>query len=191
MNQQERYCLVFYGPSGVGKTSLIQKLKKNFNISFSVSHTTRKKRENEMDGVDYYFTDKKIFNEIITKDEFFEYTQYNNNYYGTSKEAVKECLKNQNCIFDLDLNGINSFHEKLPYNAYYIYIQEPSIKELESRLRARNEEEDVIRNRISKTIEDKKLIDENKFDKIIINNNFDEAYVELYNFVNSIKIELI
>tara|TARA_B100000945_G_C20092085_1_gene461739 strand:+ start:224 stop:517 length:294 start_codon:yes stop_codon:yes gene_type:complete len=86
--------VVLSSPSGAGKTTLTKKIQQKYSsFRISVSHTTRKPRSNEVDGVDYNFVSEKKFQELITKGEFYEYAKIFGNYYGTSKKTVNELIK--------------------------------------------------------------------------------------------------
>ena len=92
--------VVLSSPSGAGKTTLTKKIQQKFqNFKISVSHTTRKARPNEVDGIDYFFVEKDEFQKKIENKDFYEYAKIFNNYYGTSKESVNSILKNNNRKF--------------------------------------------------------------------------------------------
>ena len=90
MRDGENLMVILSSPSGVGKTTITKKIQQKYqNFKISVSHTTRKPRANEVDGVDYHFVSQKGFEDLIAKDEFYEYAKIFDNYYGTSKKSVK------------------------------------------------------------------------------------------------------
>ena len=98
--------IIFSSPSGAGKTTLVKLLEKQDDFSVSVSHTTRKARPNEVDGVDYHFVSKDEFKELINKDAFYEHSQIFGNFYGTSKSSVNKIIKDKfNVLFDIDWKG--------------------------------------------------------------------------------------
>ncbi|CAH8592321.1 unnamed protein product [Heterobilharzia americana] len=188
---------VFSGPSGAGKSTLLQMLLKNFpnSFAFSVSHTTRKPRPGEKDGVDYHFTDRDTFLREISLGKFLEHAEFAGNIYGTSTSAVKSVLDSGRiCILDVELEGVKSIRAvQPPLNAQYILIRPPSIEDLERRLRDRGTEtEETLSKRLdrarkdiefSETEEGKKL-----YTKIIINDNLETAYKQLEDFlIPSIK----
>ena len=98
--------VVLSSPSGVGKTTITKKLQQKYHsFKISVSHTTRKPRSNEVDGVDYHFISLKKFEELIDKKKFYEYAKIFDNYYGTSKDSVDKTIKTNDLIFDIDWQG--------------------------------------------------------------------------------------
>jgi guanylate kinase len=101
-------CIIFSAPSGSGKTTLVKYLlkKSDLNLTFSISATTRKRRKNEQNDVDYIFLKKDIFNEKVKSEEFLEFEEvYNGTFYGTLNKSVNDILKNHNVIFDIDVEG--------------------------------------------------------------------------------------
>jgi len=169
--------IIFSAPSGSGKTTIVRHLlQQDFNLEFSVSATSRPIRGNEIDGKDYYFLSADTFREKINNDEFLEWEEvYPNCFYGTLKEEV-ERIRNEgsNVIFDVDVVGginIKKFYQE---DALAIFIQPPSIQELENRLRNRNtDSKTVISNRIEKFKFE--LSFANQFDTIIINDKLEDA----------------
>ena len=118
---------VVAGPSGVGKGTIIKELiKENENLKYSVSSTTRKPRPGEIDGVNYNFLSQDEFKKAIDDGEFLEWAVYNGNYYGTSKLAVNEALKNdKSIILEIEIQGAIQIMEKCP-EAVFIFILPPS-----------------------------------------------------------------
>merc|ERR1712080_817191 len=96
--------VVISGTSGCGKTTIKNLLLNRYNLKFSVSHTTRQKRMDEEEGVDYFFITKDKFTKMIQENKFLEYNYYNSNYYGVSLDSLSK-----NSIFDVDVNGVESF----------------------------------------------------------------------------------
>lgn len=134
--------IVISAPSGTGKTSVIKEiLKRNSDkLIFSVSATTRGKRANEIDGVDYYFLTEEEFKNKIKNDEFIEWEQIYGYYYGTLKSEIDRALKEgKNILFELDVNGSLKLKKIYP-DAHLIFIVPPSLEELETRLKKRNTE---------------------------------------------------
>lgn len=134
--------IVISAPSGTGKTSVIKEiLKRNpVKLLFSVSATTRKKRENEINGVDYYFLSEDEFKKKIENDEFIEWEQIYGDYYGTPKSEIERAIRaNKHLLFELDVNGSLKLKKLFP-DAHLIFIVPPSIQELEIRLKKRNTE---------------------------------------------------
>ena len=105
--------IILSSPSGVGKTTLVKLLAETNNYQISISHTTRKPRQNETPGKDYFFTNEKDFKDIINRGEFLEYAKVFNNFYGTTLKPVQDKLdKGQNVIFDIDWQGTQQIKSK-------------------------------------------------------------------------------
>mmetsp|Transcript_34014 Transcript_34014/g.53007 ORF Transcript_34014/g.53007 Transcript_34014/m.53007 type:complete len:184 (+) Transcript_34014:170-721(+) len=134
--------LIMAGPSGVGKGTLIEKLKKEFESSFgfSVSHTTRAPRPGEENGVHYHFTDVETVQKEIDEGKFLEHANVHGNIYGTSKAAVQKVGKDGKiCILDIDVQGCRACR-KANLEGIYVFVEPPSMEELEKRLRGRGTE---------------------------------------------------
>ncbi len=166
---------VISAPSGAGKTTLLKRLFPSLNnIAFSVSHTTREPRPNEINGKDYYFVSDQEFSEMVEKDMFLEWAWVHNHRYGTSKKEVERLLsKGQDVILDIDVQGALNVKKKIS-SAVLIFILPPSIKELERRLRNRGTEtEDEILLRLKNAKEEIKMVENYEF--VVINDSLDEA----------------
>lgn len=161
-------------------------------VNLCVSHTTRRPREGEIDGVHYHFTTKEQMLKDIENNKFIETTYYNGNYYGTSFESIREASKNGKiCILEIDLKGCESI-DKSEFDAKYIFIAPPSHEELENRLRQRNSEtEENLLQRLEVAKEEiEAAYKGNLFDHIIVNDNLEETYKTLVEIlVNYFKIE--
>ena len=142
---------VITGPSGAGKGTVLKEVIKNLDrLYFSVSATTRKPREGEVDGVHYHFMTKERFESLIAHDRFLEYAQYAENYYGTPLDPVLEQLEQGNdVILEIELQGALQVKKRMP-QAVLVFIAPPSFEELEDRLRGRGTEtEEVILRRLA------------------------------------------
>jgi guanylate kinase len=168
--------LVISSPSGAGKTTICKKILEEVNgINLSVSVTTRKKRKDEVEGVDYFFKNDEEFLLMIKNDEFIENAKVFGNYYGTLKEEVLKKIKNGvDVLVDIDWQGTRQIQKHIPEDIVKIFILPPSIKELECRLRNRasENEEDFLK----RMLEARKEISHfDEYDFIIINENINEA----------------
>jgi len=137
----ERYLVVVSGPSGCGKDTVVKELLRiKKDVSLSVSCTTRKKRDYEVDGKDYYFLTREQFERRIKDKRMLEYTEYSGNYYGTPLDELEEKLKNkQTVVLVIEVNGARRVKE-LYKNSLLVFIVPPSLEELERRLSLRNTE---------------------------------------------------
>ena len=184
MDKQNINIFVISSPSGGGKTSLIKKLledPRSEGTVLSISHTTREKRLNEKDGVDYFFTDKKSFEDKIKKNDFLEYATVFDNYYGTSQETVNTLVsQGKTVILELDWQGAKQVKSKIP--CYLIFLLPPSIDDLKKRLIDRNlDESEIIEKRIN---EAKNEISNSKiYDFLILNDNFEMALQDLKSII--------
>eukprot|EP01095_Lingulamoeba_sp_RSL-Kostka_P005122 TRINITY_DN1646_c4_g1_i1.p1 TRINITY_DN1646_c4_g1~~TRINITY_DN1646_c4_g1_i1.p1 ORF type:complete len:199 (-),score=72.21 TRINITY_DN1646_c4_g1_i1:263-859(-) len=187
--------VVVAGPSGVGKSTLIRMLTKEFpdKFGFSVSHTTRDMRPSENDGVDYHFITVEEFHEKLENGDFLENAEYSDNLYGTSKEAVvKVANENKCCILDIEMNGVQQLYNNVDIDPKFIFIRPPSVEELEKRLRGRQDtSEEAIQKRLKRAVKEISIADtEGYFDAHIINGNKDEAYLELKEVIISANPQL-
>ena len=173
--------VILSAPSGSGKTTLARYLLsvEKLNFKFSVSATTRKKRDHEINGKDYFFFSPEEFKNSIENQDFIEYEKvYENMYYGTLKSKVNNLIVNHNIVFDVDVSGALSLKKYFKSLAISIFIKPPSIDVLEKRLIDRKKNDlSEIKERVRKAeIEMKK---EDDFDIVIINEDLDVAKQEL------------
>lgn len=161
--------IVLSGPSGVGKSTVIAELlSERPDIYFSISFTTRQPRMGEADGVNYNFVSKETFEAMIARDEFLEYAQYVDNYYGTSLKVIQEKLNaGIDVLLDIEVQGAAKVREKCP-DAVLIFIMPPSFEELSRRLHGRHtDSEEVIQGRLNKAKEECKQIP--NYDFLVVN----------------------
>ncbi|XP_005912641.1 guanylate kinase isoform X6 [Haplochromis burtoni] len=175
--------VVCSGPSGVGKSTLLKKLMKEYEgvFGFSISHTTRKPRPGEQNGIDYHYVTRDVMQAGIGNGDFIESAEFSGNLYGTSKAAVQEVQsKNLICLLDIDMQGVKNI-KKTDLNPMFISIQPPSMEILEKRLRGRKtESEESLQKRLQTAkIEMEFSKEPGAFDVIIINDNLDDAYAKL------------
>ncbi len=177
--------LIFSAPSGAGKTTIVKHLlTKNFNLEFSISATNRPMRPNEVDGKDYHFLSTEEFQNKIDKGDFLEWEEvYEGCFYGTLKSEVDRITnKGNNVIFDVDVVGGTNIKKFYKDKALAIFIQPPSVEELENRLRGRStDSEEVIKNRVNKFVYE--LSFAKRFDTIIINDKLEDALKEAENIL--------
>ncbi len=178
-NVQKGAILVLSGPSGAGKSTIIQAASEKIGeYYFSISTTTRNPRVGEEDGRDYFFVTKECFEEDIKAGNFLEYAQVHGNYYGTSLKPVREALEEGKLvIFDIDVQGHRLVRAKMNDITTSVFITPPTLKELETRLRARCTDNDSI---VMKRLENAKeeILAAGEYDFAIINDTVDEAVKE-------------
>ena len=172
--------LILSSPSGAGKTTLTKKIQQKYqNFKISVSHTTRKPRSNEIDGIDYFFISHEQFKKKIKNNEFYEHAQIFDNFYGTSKESVNNLLKkNNDILFDIDWQGTQQLSKFKELNLIKIFLVPPNKKELEKRLIQRNQDKpEVIKKRLKAYDED--IFHWSDYDQVIINDNLDHCFLQI------------
>ena len=185
--KNEGVLLVISSPSGTGKTTICKKLLEyDKNIHLSVSVTTRKKRKNEVEGIDYYFRSKKDFLNLKSQNSFIENAFVFENYYGTLKSEVLEQLENGiDVLIDIDWQGTRQITEAMKGNLIKIFLLPPSIDELKKRLSKRNSDSiKEINFRMSKALKEIKHFDE--YDYVLVNDNFNNTF---QNIVKIIEVE--
>lgn len=171
----EGLIFVVSAPAGTGKTTLVKKLTHEFpDAKTSISFTTRKPRNQEMQGIDYHFIDEAEFKEKIEAGEFLEYVQLYGFYYGTSRRWVEEQLKSgKHVILVIDTQGGLKLKEKI--SAVFIFIEPPSLEVLKQRLMTRKTETaEVIQKRLA--CAEREMIQGNQYNYRIINDQIDTAY---------------
>jgi len=176
----ENKILIITAPSGAGKTSITHYLLKTIpKLAFSISATTRKPRDNEKNGVDYYFISEEEFRQKIQHNEFVEWEMvYEGRYYGTLKSELQRIWQNQKIpLLDIDVKGAIHVRQQFPKNSLSVFIEPPSVEELKNRLRSRGTETDEsLQARINKATFE--LSFQHSFDKVIVNDRFERACKE-------------
>lgn len=175
---------VVAAPSGTGKTTLVRALMQRMpELKFSISYTTRPRRENERAGHDYHFIDKAEFERMIAAGEFLEHANVYGNFYGTSRQQVDAVLATgANMLLEIDWQGAQQIARAMPERRA-IFILPPSREALEIRLRGRKTDTDeVIARRLRASIEDMSHWVE--FDYAVINDDFERATTELQSIVS-------
>jgi len=183
------YLIIISSPSGAGKSTLCKMLvERRHNIKLSISATTRKPRQSEIDGQHYFFISREKFAKMLTNDQFLEYAQVFDNQYRTPKKEVERHLKNNNSVlFDIDWQGarqiFNQFDKK---QVVSFFILPPSMEELHSRLQTRAEDsEEVVLKRMQKAKDEMSHF--NEYDHVLINKNLEETYQKIIDLIYSPK----
>ncbi len=190
-NKNEGVLLVISSPSGTGKTTICKKLLEyDKNIHLSVSVTTRKKRKNEVEGIDYYFKTKKDFLNLKSEKSFIESAFVFENYYGTLKSEVLEQLENGiDVLIDIDWQGTRQITKAMQGNLIKIFILPPSINELKKRLSKRNSDSiKEINFRMSNALKEIKHYDE--YDYVLINDNLDNTFHKIVKILQVERLKL-
>lgn len=170
---------VVSAPSGAGKTSLLKQLLIDLDSAeTSISHTTRAKRNAEVDGVDYHFVDINVFKQLLKDDAFYEHAEVFGNFYGTSKASIADQLaRGIDVILEIDWQGARQIKKQLPQSRS-IFILPPSKTELESRLKGRGQDDDeIIAKRMNAAIGE--MSHYNEYDYLVINDDFSTAVREI------------
>ena len=171
--------VILSSPSGAGKTTIAKKIQQKYQtFKISVSHTTRKPRPNEIDGVDYYFITHEKFKKFISEDKFYEYAKIFDNYYGTSKETVDQMIKKNDIIFDIDWQGTQQLSKFKNLKLIKIYLIPPNKDELKQRLINRNQDSPQEVERRFKAY-DNDIQHWKDYDHIIINDNLENCYKQI------------
>ena len=179
--------VVYSGFSGVGKGTIMKEmLSREESFRLSVSATTRAPRPGEVDGREYYFITKEKFLKMIDNDEFLEYAQYADNYYGTPKKAVEDMLnEGYNVFLEIEVQGGVQIMEKCP-DCLSIFIVPPSLEVLEQRLRGRGTEtEEVIGKRMKAALDEQKYT--SRYDFVVKNDIVEDAVNDVINIVKTEK----
>ena len=179
--------VVLSSPSGAGKTTITKKIQQKINsFKISVSHTTRKPRENEIDGVDYNFISKNQFEQLIEKKEFYEYAKIFDNYYGTSKNQVEELIQKNDVIFDIDWQGNKQLSNFKNLNIIKIFITTKNKNILKQRLLKRNQNSATeVEKRLKAYDED--VNHWSDYDFIVINENIENCFRQIESIISIYK----
>jgi len=178
--------LILSSPSGAGKTTLVKLLSKNKDFHISISHTTRKPRINEIQDEDYHFINNDEFKDLIKKNEFLEYAEVFNHFYGTTKTPVINNLKNgKNVIFDIDWQGAQQIKsKKLQYRLITFFVLPPSKEVLFNRLSNRDMKDKLIAEERMKQF-DKDILHWKNYDYVVINDNLQGCFNKICDLIES------
>ena len=176
---------VISGFAGAGKGTLVRMLVEKYdNYALSVSATTRKPRDGEIEGVHYFYKTKEEFLEMIEKGMLYEYAQYVDHYYGTPKEYVQKQLEaGKDVILEIEIQGALKIKEQFP-DTLLLFVTPPDADTLEARLRGRGTEtDDIIQKRLSRAVEESEVV--SQYDYIIVNDVAEEAAEEIHAIIQS------
>ena len=173
--------IIFSGPSGVGKSTIINELINHKELYFSVSHTTREKRHNEENGVDYFFINEDEFNNLINNDFFIEYEKYGTDFYGTGMDQLS--TSNPITVLDVEVNGATKLlNENKSFIGIFIDIEN---EELIERLKERGHDEKFINKRMILANEQRSKI--NEFDFIVKNVDINTTVKEIIDIICNLE----
>ena len=187
-SKKDGIMVILSSPSGAGKTTLVKLLSKNKNFKISISHTTRKPRQNEVQNKDYYFVDDDKFNELIQKGEFLEHAKVFNNLYGTSRSnIIRELNQGENIIFDIDWQGADQIkNQKLKYKLVTFFVLPPSKEILFERLSNRDMKDKLIVEERMKEF-GRDVLHWINYDYVIINDDLDKCYSRINELIETEK----
>jgi len=184
------FLLVISGPAGTGKGTVCKELlKRNKDIVYSVSATTRKPRIGEIDGVNYYFVTEEKFKSMIENDEFLEYAYVHTNYYGTPKKFVFEQIeKGEIVLLEIDVQGAMQIKKKFP-EAVFIFLLPPTMEELKNRIVKRGTEtEEDIKRRYENAFKELDFVD--NYDYFVINDVVEDAVSDIESIIRAEKLKV-
>ena len=187
MNLEKKGILIVVsGFSGAGKGTLMKELLKKYpdDYALSISATSRKPREGEQEGVEYFFKTREEFEKMIEGEELVEYAQYVGNYYGTPKAYVEEQLEaGKDVILEIDIQGASKIKEKFPQTVL-MFVTPPSAEELKNRLVKRGTEDmETIERRLSRAVEEAEGIE--NYDYIVINDKLEECVSQMHSLIQA------
>lgn len=179
---------VVSAPSGAGKTSLVKRIVREVpDIAVAVSHTTRPKRDGDVDGKDYHFVERAEFEELIAADAFVEHADVFGNYYGTSHAAIETCqAQGADVILEIDWQGAKQVRERLP-GTVAVFVVPPSKEVLLGRLRGRGtDSEEVIARRTAEAVDEMRHLHE--ADYLLVNDDFEVAFTNFVAIVTAARL---
>ncbi len=183
-----KFCVIISGPSGCGKTTLCRKIVgRNKEFFYSVSCTTRKPREDELNGRDYHFVSKEEFENMIKQNKLLEYAKVYDDYYGTPRESViKNLEEGKIVIMDIDFQGMRKVKKKME-DAVTIYILPPSVEELRKRIEKRKDSKENAFKRFKEALKEMDFWSD--YDYVVINREIDRAVQDIETVINAEKLK--
>ncbi len=191
MAGKKGFLLVLSGPSGVGKGTVCNALLKDYpKLKYSISVTTREKRPQEQDGINYYFKSPEEFEGMIQAGGLLEYANVHGNFYGTPKDFVLEQIENgETVILEIDVQGALQVKQNHP-EAVFVFLIPPDMEELRRRIVTRGTEtQDVIELRMRNALNEISYI--HRYDYIVINNDVQEAAEEVYTIIRAERMRVV
>jgi len=181
--------LILSSPSGAGKTTITKKIQQKYqSFKISVSHTTRKPRSNEINGIDYNFVSHEEFKRLIDEKQFYEYAKIFDNYYGTLKKTVDDLIKKNDIIFDIDWQGTKQLSQFKNLNLVKIYLLPPNKDELKKRLIKRDSDSLIEVEKRFKSF-DEDVTHWQDYDYVLINENLETCYKQIEKIIANHKRE--
>jgi len=183
---QDGVMIILSSPSGAGKTTLVSLLSQDPNFKVSISHTTRRPRQNEVHGKDYYFVNEENFKRLINNEEFLEYAKVFSNYYGATRTPVIDFLnKGKNVLFDIDWQGADQIkNKKLDYKLITFFILPPSKEILFERLLNRHKnDKQIVDERIKQFSHD--VLHWINYDYVVINDNLKTCFTKISSLIKA------
>ncbi|MEA4960148.1 guanylate kinase [Lutispora sp.] len=183
--------IVISGPSAVGKGTICKELMKRGidNLELSVSATTRRPRQGEIDGINYYFKEKEVFEKMIESEDFLEFARVYDNYYGTPKKNVMDRISNgKDVILEIDIQGAKRVKRNYE-DGIFIFIMPPSFKELKNRIVKRGTETQKDMNK-RMTCAFEEVQQAKYYDYIVVNDNLNSAVEKIYCIIKAEKCRL-
>jgi guanylate kinase len=184
-HKEKGILVVVSGFSGAGKGTIMKNLTQKYdNYALSISATTRAPRPGEEEGKSYFFVSKDRFEEMIDRDELVEYAKYVDNYYGTPRKFVEDCLnEGKDVILEIEIQGALKIKKKFP-DSLLIFMAPPSAEELRARLIGRNtEDEETVNKRLSRAIVEAEGVE--AYDYILVNADIDTCTEKLHNLIRA------
>ena len=185
MIDEKGILFILSGPSGVGKGTVRKALfKQKTDLKYSISMTTRGKRPNERDGVDYFFKTIEEFEQLIAQKQLLEYAKYVNNYYGTPRKYVEETLaKGQDVFLEIEVQGALQVKENFP-EGVFIFLFPPSLDELKNRILSRGtESSELVLNRLKEARKEIEMMD--AYDYVVVNDKVNHAVAKVKAIIQS------